>query len=305
MSGSQNMITSAQLTQYQRDGFLLIENALTANQLEELQAVTRKLILKAASITASNDQYDLDTGHSAEQPRLTRIKLPHLLDPVFRQVMQSEQITSLIKPLLNTDNIRLHTSKLNTKEPHGGQAVEWHQDWAFYPHTNDDLLAIGILLEDVADENGPLMAIPGTHRGPILDHCKDGIFCGAINPDDPLFEIDKAVTLKGRAGDLSIHHVRTLHGSAPNNSERARKILFYECGAADAWPINGNSSMYTGLTQHALWNHMQQQMICGEQGTQARLENVPVSMPLAPPPDPTSIFKVQSSGGAVSAFAAD
>ena len=94
MSGSQNMITSAQLTQYQRDGFLLIENALTANQLEELQAVTRKLILKAASITASNDQYDLDTGHSAEQPRLTRIKLPHLLDPVFRQVMQSEQITS-------------------------------------------------------------------------------------------------------------------------------------------------------------------------------------------------------------------
>ena len=296
------MITSAQLEQYDRDGFILIENALTKIQLEELQAATHRLILESGRITTSNDQYDLDTGHSAEQPRLTRIKLPHLLDPIFRQVMQSDQIINLIRPLLNTEHIRLHTSKLNTKEPRGGQAVEWHQDWALYPHTNDDLLAIGILLEDVEDANGPLMAIPGTHRGPILDHSKDGVFCGAINPDDPLFEIDKAVSLKGRAGDLSIHHVRTLHGSAPNHSDRARKILFYECSAADAWPINGNSSMYTGLPQQTLWDQMQQQMICGVQGTQARLENVPVNMPLAPPPDPTSIFKVQSSGGAVSAF---
>jgi len=299
------MVTSAQLQQYRRDGFLFIKNALTEAQLAELQSVTHRLMLESASITESNDRYDLDTGHSANTPRLTRIKLPHLLDAVFKQVMQSEQIISLIKPLLNTEHIRLHTSKLNTKEPHGGQAVEWHQDWAFYPHTNDDLLAIGILLEDVEDENGPLMAIPGTHRGPILDHSKDGVFCGAISPDDPLFEADKAISLKGRAGDLSIHHVRTLHGSAPNHSDRARKILFYECGAADAWPINGNSSMYTGLPQHALWDQMQQHMICGVQGTQARLEHVPVNMPLAPPPDPTSIFKVQSSGGAVSAFAKD
>lgn len=296
------MITEAQLNQYHRDGFLFIENALTEEQLRALQNATNRLIAESGAVTESNDRYDLDTGHSASQPRLTRIKLPHLLDDVFKQVLQSDQITSLIKPLLNTENIRLHTSKLNTKEPHGGQAVEWHQDWAFYPHTNDDLLAIGILLEDVEAENGPLMAIPGTHLGPILDHGKDGVFCGAINPADPLFEPDKAVTLKGRAGDLSIHHVRALHGSAPNHSNRARKILFYECGAADAWPINGNSSMYTGLSQTELWAKMQQQMVCGEQGTQARLEQVPVNMPLAPPPDPTSIFKVQQSGGAVSAF---
>ena len=299
------MITSEQLEQYRRDGFVFIESALTENQLQALQSATGRLIHESATVTESNDRYDLDAGHSAAQPRLTRIKLPHLLDPVFTEVMQSEQITGLIKPLLNTDHIRLHTSKLNTKEPQGGQAVEWHQDWAFYPHTNDDLLAIGILLEDVDDENGPLMAIPGTHLGPVLDHSRDGVFCGAINPDDPLFDKDSAVTLKGRAGDLSIHHVRTLHGSAPNNSERARKILFYECSAADAWPINGNSSTYTGLSQQALWDKMQQHMICGVQGMQARLANVPVTMPLAPPPDPTSIFKVQSSGGAISAFATE
>jgi len=52
------------------------------------------------------------------------------------------------------------------------------------------------------------MAIPGTHRGPVLEHSKEGIFCGAIDPADPLFEKDKAVTLTGKAGSLSIHQMR-------------------------------------------------------------------------------------------------
>ena len=43
-------------------------------------------------------------------------------------------------------------------------------------------------------------------------------------------------TLTGKAGDMTVHHVRLLHGSAPNRSDRARKILFYECARADAWP---------------------------------------------------------------------
>ena len=45
------------------------------------------------------------------------------------------------------------------------------------------------------------------------------------------------MTLTGRAGSMSIHHVRLLHGSAPNMSDRARLICFYELAAGDAWPL--------------------------------------------------------------------
>ena len=55
-----------------------------------------------------------------------------------------------------------------------GSPVEWHQDWAFYPHTNDDVLATGIYLDDCDVDNGPLMVLPGTHRGPTFDHHADG-----------------------------------------------------------------------------------------------------------------------------------
>ena len=295
------MLTKEQIAHYDNHGFLLIEDALSDRQLSALQQITNSLIAKSSEVTESNETYDLDEGHSENNPRLTRIKLPHTLDPIYWEVIRSERICGLIKPLIG-ENIRLHTSKLNTKAPDGGTAVEWHQDWAFYPHTNDNLLAIGIMLEDVNEDSGPLLAIPETHKGPILDHSKDGIFCGAIDPADPLFKPEKAHTMTGKAGSLSIHHVRTLHGSAPNHSSKARKILFYECIAADAWPIAGSISGYNQMTQQALWEAMNERIICGEQPRYARLEDVPVSMPLAPPPDPTSIFKVQKSGGAVSAF---
>ena len=74
------------------------------------------------------------------------------------------------------------SSKLNLKAAGYGAPVEWHQDWAFYPHTNDDLAAVGIMIDDVDHANGPLLVIPGSHKGPIFDHHADGVFCGAMDP---------------------------------------------------------------------------------------------------------------------------
>ena len=62
-----------------------------------------------------------------------------------------------------------------------GSPVEWHQDWAFYPHTNQDVLAVGILLDDMDPDNGPVLVLPGSHKGPVYDHHSFGAFCGAID----------------------------------------------------------------------------------------------------------------------------
>ncbi len=296
------MISDEQTAFYRENGYLIVDDAIDPADLAEMQQVTRDFIERSRAVTESDDIFDLDRGHSADNPRLTRIKLPHLRHPVFDRVMRSDRLMSILRPLLG-DDIRLHTSKLNTKAPGGGAAVEWHQDWAFYPHTNDDMLAVGIMLDDVAEENGPLMVIPGSHRGPVLSHFSGGVFCGAVDPGDPDFDLSKAVTLTGRAGSLSLHHVRLLHGSAPNRSERPRMLLFYECGAADAWPINGIAGGYTGLPQLDLWKKMQDNIMSGHQPAVARLEMVPAVMPVPPAPDSSSIFKVQESGGAKSAFA--
>lgn len=295
------MLSDTQRAFYNENGYLKIENAVTPKELARLQQITYGLIDASRSVTQSDDRYDLDSGHSADNPRLTRIKLPHKIDPYYWQILVQSKVTQVLNDLLGPDTI-LGTTKLNTKAPGGGAAVEWHQDWAFYPATNDSLLAFGLMLEDVDEANGPLMVIPGSHKGPVLSHHHDGVFCGAINPDDPLFEQDKAVTLTGKAGDMTVHHVRALHGSAPNRSDRARLILFYECAAADAWPLLGASSYIHSLGQRLLWEDVQDRMITGSPCIEPRLAPVPVRLSLPPAVDNTSIFKTQSSGGAKSAF---
>jgi ectoine hydroxylase-related dioxygenase (phytanoyl-CoA dioxygenase family) len=296
------MLTQEQKAFYEANGYLLVENAVTAPQRARLLEITDRLIEDSRTVTESNDVYDLDAGHAPHSPRLTRIKIPHKRDPFFWEVLRHSAMTEVLCDLLGPDT-NLLTSKLNTKAPGGGRAVEWHQDWAFYPHTNDHLLAFGLMLEDVNLANGPLMVIPGSHKGPVLNHHMNGVFAGAIDPDDPLFDRRRAVTLTGRAGSMTVHHVRTLHGSGPNVSDRARKILFYEIAAAHAWPLLGSGSYFHTLGQRKFWDDLNDRMISGRPCLEPRVEPVPVRMPLPPAPNASSIFKTQESAGAKSAFA--
>ncbi|MBY6115907.1 phytanoyl-CoA dioxygenase family protein [Mameliella alba] len=296
------MLSQTQKEFYDQNGYLKVEQVVTPEELAELQSVTEALINQSREVSQSDERFDLDKGHTPDQPRLTRIKLPHKQHPVYDRILKHSGVTRVLNDLLGPDTV-LNTAKLNCKAPGGGAAVEWHQDWAFYPATNDTLLAVGLMLEDVTEENGPLLVIPGTHKGPVLSHHANGTFCGAIDPEDPLFEKDKIVTLTGKAGDMTVHHVRMLHGSAPNVSERARKILFYECAAADAWPLLGASSYIHSLGQRRFWDDLQDRLITGQLALEPRLAQVPVRMPLPPAVDNSSIFKTQQSGGAKSAFA--
>ena len=300
------MLSKDEIEFYTENGYLMIENAVNEEQLSRLQEITYALIEKSRSVIENNDVFDLDEGHGPDNPRLTRIKLPHKQDPYYWDVLKSSRMTEVLTSLLGA-NTAIQTSKLNTKAPGGGAAVEWHQDWAFYPHTNDDMLAFGLMLEDVDQANGPLQVIPGSHKGPVLSHHNaDGVFCGAVDPSDPDFNLDKAVTLTGKAGSMTVHHARLLHGSAPNVSDRNRFILFYECRAADAWPLLGGGTYMrsAGSSQQALWDLVQSNVITGELSNRPRCESVPVILPLPPAPDASSIFKTQKSGGARSAFAA-
>ena len=286
---------------YNDQGYLLVEDVISENQHKEMLALVDGFFEKSKMIRENDNIFDLEDGHSSDNPRLKRIKQPHQHSQFFWDIIKESKIEEILRDLLG-DNVSLKTSKLNTKAPGGGAAVEWHQDWAFYPHTNDNVLALGLMLNDVDIDNGPLMVIPESHKGPVLSHFNNGVFCGAIDPDDSDFDMSKAVTLTGKARSMTIHHARTLHGSSPNNSNRDRLVLFYECNSADAWPLVGAGAYMKTTNPVQLCNQLEKQMVCGKVSYQPRMDNVPVTIPLPPAPDYGSIFTSQKTGGAKSAF---
>ena len=256
-----------------------------------MRAEVDRIVADAGSVTSHTDVYDLEDGHSPASPKLRRIKTPHKHFAYFNALVRHPRITAMLACLLGP-NIRLHGSKLNMKSAGFGAPVEWHQDWAFYPHTNDDVLAVGILLDDCSEENGPLLVIPGSHRGEILDHHSDGYFCGAISEGLNKIDFSKAVPLTGTAGSMSIHHARALHGSAQNRSAKQRRLLLFEYAAADAWPL-------LGVPDFADFNA---RIVLGEASIVPRIRPAPVRMPLPPAKSQGSIYENQR-GAKVKYFA--
>jgi ectoine hydroxylase-related dioxygenase (phytanoyl-CoA dioxygenase family) len=278
------VISDRDVAFYRQNGYLLVEKVLDPSTRVRMKEVIAELVAKAKGVAQHNDVYDLEPTHTPEAPRVRRIKKPHVVNPIFWDFAKSPPLLEVVRKLLGP-NIRLHGSKLNMKDPKYGSAVEWHQDWAFYPHTNDDLLAIGVMLDDVELENGPLMVLPGTHKGPVYDHHADGRFCGAIDPAVVELRYDMAVPVTGKAGSASFHHVRLVHGSAQNTSSKPRQLLLYECGAADAWPLVN----FTNLEEY------DSRMLCGRSTIEPRVEKVPIRMPFPPALNPGSIYENQTS----------
>ena len=276
-------ISSTQLEKYENDGYVVVEDVLESSTLKRLRDVTDEVVASAAELTTHSEALDLEESHTPENPRVRRIKRPHLVHDFYLKLARHPNILSALTPILGYD-IRLHGGgKVNMKSAGYGAAVEWHQDWAFYPHTNQDVLAVGILLDDMTSENGPVLMVPGTHKGPLHNHHSDGAFCGAIDQQETKLDISTAQEVHAKAGSISIHHARLVHGSSMNRSNDQRRILFFEFTAADAWPLLGigNIEEFNG------------RIVQGQATIQPRLEDVPVRMPYPPAVFQGSIYENQ------------
>lgn len=280
------VLSASEKAFYESEGYLVLPGRVAPDVIAAIRDEVARFEDMARGMTASDDRLDLEDSHSPDAPRLRRIKLPHTQSKVMRSLMFSDTILAPARDLIGPD-LRLHTSKLNMKKAGYGAAVEWHQDYAFYPHTNDDILAVGVLIDDMEPENGPLMVFPGSHRGPVYDHHVDGVFAGAMLPAEVGLDQNDAVPLTGPAGSISIHHGRIVHGSALNRSDRTRRILFYEMMAADAFPIMGSMTKWDGIEDY------DSRMLCGSPTLTPRLRDIPIRIPQPQPDVAISIYEIQ------------
>ena len=276
------MLSERDVEFYRANGYLVVADVLSQGEVAELRRVTEDFVEQSREVTGHTELYDLEDGHRPDAPKVRRLKTPQAFHEVYERAIRHPGIVEVVVRLIGPD-VRYQISKLNMKAAGGGAPVEWHQDWAFYPHTNDDLCAVGIMIDDMTLENGALRIVPGSHRGPTYDHHAEGYFCGAINDAAADAIYPRAVALTGRAGSITVHHVRAVHGSPPNQSNSHRRVLLQQYTAADAWPL-----MVTPEIEE-----YDAAMVAGTPSVVARLAPVPVRMPLPPARNEGSIYENQ------------
>src|SRR5512132_4629560 len=181
---------------YFDDGFLTVPGYVGGAWLRRLRAVVAAKIEESRALSASADQFDLAPDHTAEKPNIRRLRKAVDQHPELWAFAKDPTVVDLVADLVGPD-VRFHSSKLNFKWSHGGDAVRWHQDIQAWPHTNFGVLTFGVYLDDTGPEQGPLTALPGTHRAALFDQFdENGRWTGALTArDTATLPADTAVDL--------------------------------------------------------------------------------------------------------------
>lgn len=209
-------LTVEEWANWERDGFLLVENLLDPEETELLQQTCRAdQILQQAA---------MDVKDAAG--RKTNLSLwNHPGDDLYGVIARSERIVNRMEALLGDEVYHYH-SKLSAKEPRVGGAWEWHQDYGYW-YKNGCLLptmaSVFIAIDPATRENGCMQVLRGSHRMGRIDHHFVGEQNGAdlerVQLAEQRFPLEYC---EMRAGSGLFFHANLLHRSDPNLSDHPR-----------------------------------------------------------------------------------
>ncbi|MEV4611541.1 phytanoyl-CoA dioxygenase family protein [Kitasatospora sp. NPDC049258] len=262
----ENTLSQRQVDFYRANGFCVVDGIFDAELVAKARAVVDGLL-------SSADLAQMAEAEPEDGSKARRIWAPTSRDELFAGIAEDTRLLDAVEQLIGPD-IVLQYSKLNVKPPRVGSVVEWHQDFAFYPHTNTDLVATLIYLDDATRANACLRVVPGSHRHGLFEHESRGHFVGKVPSPAQVGLGDSAIVdCEGAAGSVVFIHPLLLHSSEKNLSDLYRRVFIPSYRAADALPV------YYG--PHAAHNEPTAKLVRGQASRTVRSEAGVWRLPIA------------------------
>lgn len=220
---------------FQENGVVVINNIFTQKEISEIREACNADCVKEF----------LFQEHSGFSFHWLELTTKH---PTFMKFAKHEKIINLIEPILGK-NIQLQHSKLAVKLPGKGKGtVNWHQDFAYFPHTNTSLVAVMIALDNINLNNGGMQVIKGSHKLGLQNHLNsDGTILGNCNIAAAEFDASQYIDVCPNAGGVSIHHCLAIHKSEDNLTSNPRRAIVFEYRADDAYQLADGIWADTGI----------------------------------------------------------
>ena len=192
-----------QVSDYHRDGCLFPLRVLSAAQAAHYRRCLEQHEAVAAKPLQGNFRHKT-----------------HLLFTWADELVHNPDILDAVSDVIGPD-ILCWTTTFFIKEASNPGFVSWHQDSTYWGLDPDDVVTAWVAFTDATPENGYMQFIPGTHKVDQLPHLdtfhRDNLLSRgqeiAVEVDK-----DKAVGIGLRAGEMSLHHIKLVHGSEPNRS---------------------------------------------------------------------------------------
>lgn len=223
------LLTSAQLADFNRDGYITAINVFSEAEIAEHRRYFDDLLARV--LASGQDNYSIKTAH--------------LLYGKVYDLITDRRIVTYVKDLLG-ENVVAWGSHYFCKLPGDGKTVGWHQDAGYWPLTPSKAVTVWLAIDDADVENACMKFIPGSHHFGHLTYQlteeSDPSILNQVVPEAENFGAPVYNQLK--AGQMSIHSDLLLHGSEANNSARRRNGLALRYTTADVragmdWNLKG------------------------------------------------------------------
>ena len=210
--------------QYRQDGFLVVENLISPDDIKRLRDRTRDIA--SGDISYPRDLIELEPGSAGKSIDLTNVRKLNKCaetDPVFLAHARHERILEIVATLIGED-IKLFASQCFMKPP-GGIEKPYHQDSAYFTIEPMDLVTCWTALDDVTVKNGAMWVVRGSHRDGLLDHDQEWMIGTRrdMRVGDEHIDRLRETPITMAAGSCSFHHSLLLHRSTKNRSGRSRR----------------------------------------------------------------------------------
>ena len=201
-----NTLTSAAVERYHRDGFYFPIPVLTPVEAREYR---RRLEA-------------VEAAHGGTLTAEIRQK-PHLLFRWLADLVRHPAILDAVEDVLGP-NLLVWSTSFFIKGPRDSAFVSWHQDATYWGLSEPDVITAWVAFTEATVENGAMRMVPGSH-GEQLAH-RDTFAANNLLSRGQEIEVEvddaRGVDIVLRAGEMSLHHVRMVHGSPANRSDDRR-----------------------------------------------------------------------------------
>ena len=199
-------LDDTQQTRYEADGYLSPLRVFTPQETRDLRR-----------------QFEDFEARMGDEAVARRTDL-HLLQRWAWDVVTDPRVVEPVASVIGPD-VLLWSTNWFIKEPRDGKFVSLHQDanyWGLEPH---EVTTAWIALSDATEPTGPMQFVPGSHRGTLYEHdntfAADNLLSRGQQIKTNLEETEKCLAPLA-AGEMSLHHVRIVHGSGPNQTDDRR-----------------------------------------------------------------------------------
>jgi hypothetical protein len=165
---------------------------------------------------------------NAELPNLLALLRPgetfgdirewHHTSTYLYEIVMNPKILDLVESILGP-NFYVWGSHFFIKPPHSPGTVPWHQDAYYWPLSPCNTVTVWVAFDDVDEANGGMKLIPGSHLGGLMKHGQTSDANATLSlglADGSAFSADTAVQFRLKAGEVSLHDDRAIHGSQAN-----------------------------------------------------------------------------------------